>query len=102
MLGTKTEKRDGLSSDGSWVDETDGTLYIHVAMIMGFGGKNDGRFVADIICRLWYYRYGVARIMERMMIDLVLLELARGGIGHNMARSEGRCRRFRFWCCLNC
>ena len=63
MLGTRTEKRDGLSSDGSCVDETNGTLYIHVAMIMGFGEKNDGRFVADDICRLSYYPYGVAWIV---------------------------------------
>ena len=32
----------------------------------------------------------------------MLLELVRGGIGRNMARSEGQCRNFRFWCCLNC
>ena len=64
MLGTRTEKRDGLSSDGSCVDETNGTLYIHVAMIMGFGEKNDGRFVAD----------DVAWIVQRRKIELVLLD----------------------------
>jgi len=47
MLGTRTENRDGLSSDGSCVDDTNGTLYIHVTMIMGFEEINDGRFVAD-------------------------------------------------------
>ena len=77
-----------MSSDGSCADETNGTLYIHVAMIMGFGEKNGGRFVVDIIRRLWYYRYGVAWIMARRRIDLVLLELVRGGIDRNMARSS--------------